>query len=146
MRPDVRERSDLVLDAEQGEKAAKRDYHEAEHLIEREVAHVGFDQPETSSSRGLRGLSPRDLQHGGRRVEADDLDSCLRDGDGYPARAAPELQHGAAGATSLINVEGDVLRDVGVHGVVDLGPLVERGGHCALAAAEVHQGFADLLF
>ena len=70
----------------------------------------------------------------------------LRDGDGYPARAASELQHGAAGAPCLIKVEGDVLRDVGVHGVVNLGPLIERGGHCALAAAEVHQGFADLLF
>ena len=129
--PDVVQRLHLVRNRQEREEAAKRNGDQVEASGGQvDVAHVGLD--ECDSAAGLAqpgGLSARDVQHTGGGVDADDVDACLGDRNGDAACAAAELQDRPAGPPGLLDVEGDVIADVGVDGVVDTGPLVVGGVH-----------------
>ena len=65
----------------------------------------------SSSHAGELGALARDLEHPGRQVDADDLDPRGRDRHGDPPGADAELEHRAARARRLFDVERHVLDD-----------------------------------
>ena len=71
-------------------------------------------------------LGLRRGDHAGRDVDAGDVDARSRDSKAHAPGAAAKLQHGSAAGARLLHVKVDVMRQIGVHRVVDVSPVVVR--------------------
>src|SRR6187551_1607043 len=103
------ERADpLRVGLEVQERAEGAD-HERRSGAGRRLADVAAPQVEALGHAGLGGGRPRDGEHSLRRVDADHIHARLRDRDGDPAGANPELEDRPSRALRLVHVEVDVL-------------------------------------
>ena len=121
------QRSELRVLGLHVQERPKRADDERDPLGHRRVDQVAEAEVDEGGDFGrLRGLAC-DGEHPRRRVDADHLDSRLRDRDGDAARAYGELDHRAARFERVVDVEADVLGHRPAPRVVDTSDGVVQG-------------------
>ena len=102
----------------------ERTGHERDALADRRIGDVAQAKVEQLGDTGLLCPAATDLQHPGRRVDADDGDAGSRRRHRDPARADAELHDRPAGLPRLRDVERHVLGHAQRPRVVELGDRV----------------------
>ena len=98
-------------------------------LVHRRVAQVAEAQVEQSATPAASARRAADLEHPGRRVDADHRDAASAIGTAIRPVPTPSSTTGPPRLARLLDVEGDVLGDAAAPRVVELGDRVVGARH-----------------